>query len=219
MMKIEAVSVGTPRVVRWRGKEVATSIFKAPVDGPVAVRRLNLDGDRQADPGVHGGEYKAIYAYAAEDAEWWSAALGRPLEPANFGENLSVRGLAEEPIHVGDVFCAGSTVLEATEPRLPCYKLGIRFGDPRMVETFATARRWGIYFRVVKEGELQEGDVLERIHRDSEAIPVYDIARVYVFDRGDAAAMQRLSAHPRLDPSWKEHFVDRLASRAAGTGS
>jgi len=188
-MKIEAVSVGTPRVVRWRGKEVATSIFKAPVDGPVAVRRLNLDGDRQADPGVHGGEYKAIYAYAAE------------------------------PIHVGDVFCAGSAVLEATEPRLPCYKLGIRFGDPRMVETFATARRWGIYFRVVKEGELQEGDVLERIHRDSEAIPVYDIARVYVFDRGDAAAMQRLSAHPRLDPSWKEHFVDRLASRAAGTGS
>jgi len=197
---------------------VATSIFKVPVDGPVAVRRLNLEGDRQADPGVHGGEYKAIYAYAAEDADWWSAALGRPVEPANFGENLSVRGLAEEPIHVGDVFRAGSAELEATEPRLPCSKLGIRFGDPRMVETFATARRWGVYFRVVKEGEVQEGDVLEPIHRDPEAIPIYDIARVYVFDRGDAAAMERLSAHPRLDPSWKEHFVERLASRAARTG-
>jgi MOSC domain-containing protein YiiM len=206
-MKIETVSVGAPRVVRWKGGEVVTSIFKSPVDGPVEVRRLNLDGDRQADLEVHGGEYKAIYAYAAENSDWWSAALGRPLEPANFGENLSVRGLAEEAIHVGDIFRAGDAEIEATEPRLPCYKLGIRFGDPQMVQAFATARRWGIYFRVVKEGELQTGDVLKRIHADAAAIPVDDIARVYVFDREDVATMERLAAHPRLDPACKEHFV------------
>ncbi len=216
-MKIETVSVGAPRVVRWKDKEVITSIFKSPVDGPVPVRRLNLDGDRQADLEVHGGEYKAIYAYAAESSDWWSAALGRPLEPANFGENLSVRGLAEEAIHIGDVFRAGDAEIEATEPRLPCYKLGIRFGDPQMVQAFATARRWGIYFRVVKEGQLQAGDVLKRIHADAAAIPVDDIARVYVFDREDVATMERLAAHRRLDPAWKKHFVERLGSRKAGS--
>lgn len=216
-MKIETVSVGAPRVVRWKGREVITSIFKSPVRGPVRVRRLNLEGDRQADLEVHGGEYKAIYAYAAEDSDWWSAALPRPLEPASFGENLTVRGFEEGAIHIGDVFRAGDAELEATEPRLPCYKLGIRFGDPQMVEAFATARRWGIYFRVVKEGELQSGDVVKRIHSDAEAIPVYDIARVYVFDREDVATMERLASHPRLDPSWKEHFVERLESRKTGS--
>ncbi|HEX9304383.1 MAG TPA: MOSC domain-containing protein [Thermoanaerobaculia bacterium] len=216
-MRIESVSVGAPRVVPWNGAEVVTSIFKSPVTGPVRVRRLNLDGDRQADLEVHGGEYKAIYAYAAENSDWWSGTLGRPLEPANFGENLSVRGLAEEAIHIGDVFRAGDAEIEATEPRLPCYKLGIRFGDPRMVRAFATARRWGIYFRVVKEGELGAGDVLKRIHADAAAIPVDDIARVYVFDREDAATMERLAAHPRLDPAWKKHFVERLGSRKAGS--
>ena len=216
-MKIETVSVGAPRVVRWNEREVVTSIFKSPVTGPVRVRRLNLDGDRQADLEVHGGEYKAIYAYAAENSDWWSAALGRPLEPANFGENLSVRGLAEEAVHIGDVFRAGDAEIEATEPRLPCYKLGIRFGDPQMVGAFATARRWGIYFRVVREGELQSGDVLKRIHADAEAIPVEDIARVYVFDHADVATIERLAAHSRLDPAWKKHFVERLGSRKAGS--
>ncbi|HEY3123568.1 MAG TPA: MOSC domain-containing protein [Thermoanaerobaculia bacterium] len=216
-MKIETVSVGAPSAVRWKGREVVTSIFKSPVAGPVRIRRNNLDGDRQADLEVHGGEYKAVYAYAAENYDWWSTALGRPLEPANFGENLTVRGFEEETIHIGDVFRAGDAELEATEPRLPCYKLGIRFGDPRMVETFASGRRWGIYFRVVTEGELQTGDVVERIHADPAAIPVYDVARVYVFDRQDIGTMERLAAHPRLDPAWKEHFVERLESRKAGS--
>lgn len=216
-MKIETVSVGAPRVVRWKGREVVTSIFKAPVAGPVRLRRHNLEGDRQADLGVHGGEYKAVYAYASENYEWWSAALGRPLEPANFGENLTVTGFEEEAIHIGDVFRAGEAELEATEPRLPCYKLGIRFGDPKMVEAFASGRRWGIYFRVVKEGELQAGDVIQRIHADSAAIPVYDIARLYVFDRGDVGTMERLAAHPRLDPGWREHFLGRLENRKTGS--
>ena len=215
MMRIETVSVAGPRVVRWKDRDVSTSIFKTPVAGPVMVRRHNLEGDRQSDPGVHGGEYKAVYAYAAEDYGWWREALGHDLEPANFGENLTVRGLSEGVIHVGDVFRAGAAELEATEPRLPCYKLGIRFGDPGMVRRFAEARRWGVYFRVVTEGPLSAGDSFERIHADSAAIPVSDVARVFLFDRGDTATIERLAAHERLDPAWRESLVERLEGAGA----
>jgi MOSC domain-containing protein YiiM len=214
-MAIETVSAGVPRLVRWRRREVRTSIFKTPVAGPVLVRRHNLEGDRQSDLAVHGGEYKAVYAYAAEDYGWWREALGHDLEPANFGENLTVQGLSEGVVHVGDVFRAGAAELEATEPRLPCYKLGIRFGDPGMVRKFAEARRWGVYFRVVTEGPLSAGDSFERIHSDCAAIPVSDVARVFLFDRGDTATIERLAAHERLDPAWRESFVERLEGAGA----
>ncbi|MEP6471965.1 MAG: MOSC domain-containing protein [Acidobacteriota bacterium] len=214
-MSIQTVSVGGPRLVRWGDREVSTSIFKSPVGGPVMIRRHNLDGDRQSDSNVHGGEFKAVYGYGAEDYGWWRGALGHDLESANFGENLTVHGLSADAIHVGDVFRAGGAELEATEPRLPCYKLGIRFGDPRMVKRFADARRWGVYFRVVTEGEVSAGDLLERIHADSDAIPVSDVARVFLFDRGDAATIERLASHERLDPSWREAFAERLGGSAA----
>ena len=210
-MTIEAVSVGAPRLVIWKDREILTSIFKAPVAGPVWVRRHNLEGDRQSDLSVHGGEYKAVYAYAAEDYDWWRRTLGRELEPANFGENLTIRGLSEAAVHLGDVFRAGDAELEATEPRLPCYKLGIRFGDAGMVRRFAEARRWGAYFRIVTEGDVSAGDSFERIHADPAAIPLSEIARVSLFDRADAAAIERLAAHERLDPSWRDHFVERLS--------
>ena len=210
-MTIEAVSVGAPRLVAWKNRKVLTSIFKSRVAGPVRVRRHNLEGDRQSDLSVHGGEFKAVYAYAAEDYDWWRGKLGRDLEPANFGENLTVRGLTGAGVHVGDVFRAGDAELEATEPRLPCYKLGIRFGDAGMVRTFAEARRWGAYFRVVTEGEVSAGDSFERIHADPAAIPLPEIARVFLFDRADTAAIERLAAHERLDPSWRDHFVERLS--------
>jgi MOSC domain-containing protein YiiM len=214
-MIIETVSVAAPRLVRWKGRDVLTSIFKSPVAGPVLVRRHNLDGDRQSDLAVHGGEYKAVYAYAAEDYGWWGEALGHDLETANFGENLTIRGLSGSMIHVGDVFRAGAAELEATEPRLPCHKLGIRFGNPRMVRAFANARRWGVYFRVVTEGPLSAGDPFERIHADPAAIPISDVARVFLFDRGDVATIERLAAHERLDPAWQETFVERLESSGA----
>jgi MOSC domain-containing protein YiiM len=214
-MSIETVSVAAPRLVRWKDRDVLTSIFKTPVAGPVEVHRHNLEGDRQSDLAVHGGEYKAVYAYAAEDYGWWRAALGHDLETANFGENLTIRGLSGSPIHVGDVFRAGAAELEATEPRLPCYKLGIRFGDPRIVKAFADARRWGVYFRVVTEGPLSAGDSFERIHADPAAIPVSDVARVFLFDRDDASTIERLAAHERLDPAWRETFVERLERSGA----
>ena len=218
-MRIESVSVGGSRVVRWMKRDALTSIFKTPVDGPVMVRRHNLEGDRQSDLSVHGGEYKAVYAYAAEDYGWWRRKLGRELEPANFGENLAIRGLSGFDVHVGDVFRAGAAELEATEPRLPCYKLGIRFGDAGMVKTFADARRWGVYFRVVTEGLLSAGDPFERIHQDPAGVAVSDVARVFLFDRSDAVTIERLAAHERLDPSWREHFVERLRGSAAGDGA
>jgi MOSC domain-containing protein YiiM len=212
---IETVSAGAPRLVRWRDEEVRTSIFKTPVSGPVMVRRHNLEGDRQSDLAVHGGVYKAVYAYAAEDYGWWRETLGHDLEPANFGENLTIRGLSEIAVNVGDVFRAGAAELEATEPRLPCYKLGIRFGDPGMVKAFAAARRWGVYFRVVREGPLSAGDSFERIHADPAAIPVSDVARVFVFDREDTVTIERLATHERLDPAWQETFVERLERSGA----
>lgn len=209
-MRIDAVAVGLPRVVPWLDRDVRTSIFKAPVAGPVRVVRHNLEGDQQSDPTVHGGEFKAVYAYAAESYDWWKAALGRELEPAAFGENLTIREFDEESVAIGDVFRVGDSELEATAPRLPCYKLGLRFGDPHMVQRFAEAGRWGIYFRVVREGVLRAGDAVERIHADPAGLAVYDIARVFVKDRDDRNTIERLAAHERLDPSWRSHFAEKL---------
>ena len=212
---LESIAVGLPHKVRWRGEEVTTSIFKTPVHGPIAVRRHNLEGDRQSDLRVHGGEFKAVYAYAAEHYDWWRSRLGHDLEPANFGENLTIRGFDEPAVCIGDVFRIGEAELEATVPRLPCYKLGIRFGDPGMVKRFTEARRWGIYFRVVREGVIDVGDRVTPIRLHGERIPVYEIARVYVFDRDDVRAARRLARHDRLDPSWRSYF-ERLSGRGSG---
>jgi MOSC domain-containing protein YiiM len=212
-VRVENVAVGLPRTVAWNGKEIRTSIFKSIVPGPVAIRRHNLDGDRQADPSVHGGEFKAVYAYASENYDWWRKALGHDLEPANFGENLTIRGLDETRVGIGDVFRVGDAELEAVAPRLPCRKLGLRFGDPHMVRKFAEARRWGIYFRVVKEGVVRSGSDVERIHADPEGAHVYDLARVFLFDRHDRATIRRLAGHPRIDPVTRTELADRLGDR------
>lgn len=213
-MKVATIAVGGPRTVSWQGGEVVTSIFKTPVVGPVMARGNNLEGDRQSDLKVHGGEFKAVYAYAAEHYDWWRATLTRELEPANFGENLTISGLDEPDLCIGDVVRVGDAEIEATLPRLPCFKLGIRFGDPLMVKSFAESRRWGIYFRIAKEGRIATGDPVTIARRDPARLPVYDIARVYVFDRDDTETMRLLATHPRLDPSWRDWFLKRLAGTA-----
>lgn len=210
-MSVETIAVGGPRSVSWQGQEVVTSIFKTPVPGPVLARGHNLEGDRQSDPKVHGGEFKAVYAYAAEHYDFWRAKLARELEPASFGENLTIRGLDEPDLCIGDVVRIGEAELEATLPRLPCFKLGIRFGDPRMVKTFSQSRRWGIYFRIAREGRIALGDAVTIVHRDPARLPVYDIARVYVLDHEDVDTARRLAAHERLDPSWRDWFLKKLA--------
>lgn len=209
-MNIATIAVGGPRTIFWNGEEVVTSIFKTPVPGPVRARRHNLEGDRQSDLRVHGGEFKAVYAYAAEHYDWWRARLGRELEPANFGENLTIREFDEPGLCIGDIIRIGDAELEATQPRLPCFKLGIRFGNPGMVKAFANSRRWGIYFRVAQEGQIAVGDTVRIVRRDPVHLPVYEIARVYMFDRDDVTTMRRLAAHERLDPGWRAWLWRRL---------
>lgn len=213
-MRVETIAVGAPRSVPWQGVQVVTSIFKSPVAGPVMARGHNLEGDRQSDPEVHGGEFKSVYAYAAEHYDWWRARLGRALEPASFGENLTIDGLDEPDLCIGDVLRVGEAELEATLPRLPCFKLGLRFGDPLMVKAFTDSRRWGIYFRIAREGRIAPGDEVAVLRRDPARLPVYEIARVFVLDRGDADAMRRLAGHERLDPAWRDWFRKKLSAAA-----
>lgn len=160
MAEVISVNVGRPRTVEWHGRTVETGIWKAPVVGRVAVRGVNLEGDEQADLRVHGGPDKAVYAYAVEDYDWWAEELGRPLAPGTFGENLTVHGLALGELVIGTRLAIGTTVLEVAQPRLPCFKLGLRMGDAAFVERFDDAARFGAYFRIVEEGDIGAGDTI-----------------------------------------------------------
>jgi MOSC domain-containing protein YiiM len=209
-MRIISVNVGMPRTVEWRGKAVETGIFKAPIDGPVMVRALNLDGDAQADLRVHGGVEKAVYAYPAEHYAYWQEALGAELPWGAFGENLTVTGLDEDNLHIGDRLRIGAAELVVTQPRLPCYKLGVRFGRADIVKMFLNSRRTGVYFAVAHEGLAQAGDVIEVLERDRHAVKVADITRVYAFDKKDTATMRRIVAVPALPEGWRDYFDEQL---------
>ena len=161
--------------IAWQGTTVSTGIFKDPVADRVAVRTMNLAGDAQADLSVHGGPDKAIYAYPAEHYRDWEAKLGRQLFPGAFGENLTTEGLFENRVHIGDEFRVGTARLVATQPRMPCFKLGIRFGDPEIVPAFLDAGRPGIYFAVLEEGAVGPGDAIEKVHTDQRRITVSDM--------------------------------------------
>jgi MOSC domain-containing protein YiiM len=167
---VEAVNVGAPRAVEHDGETVMTAIWKQPVEGRVAVRGVNLDGDDQADRTVHGGADKAIYAYGIEDIEWWQAELDMTLGSAPFGENLSVRGVPVSEAVVGERWAVGSTVLEVAQPRLPCFKLGLRLGDRRIPKRFAAAARPGAYLRIVDEGDIGAGDAVEVLSRPAHGV-------------------------------------------------
>src|SRR4051794_17330546 len=170
-MKVVSVNTGFPREVTWRGRSVITGIFKEPVHGRVALRKLNLDGDRQADLTVHGGEYKAVYCYPLAHYDYWRRELpGVELPAGVFGENFTTDGLLEDEVHIGDRFSAGSAEVVVTQPRLPCYKLGIRFESDDMVKRFFSSRRTGFYLAVAREGEVGSGDEMKRIARDPNAV-------------------------------------------------
>src|SRR5216683_8322272 len=174
-MKLVSINVGLPREVRWHGKTVLTSIFKAPVEGSVKVRRLNLEGDRQSDLNVHGGADKAVYVYPAEHYAFWRAELpGVDLPWGAFGENLTTQGLMEDGVHIGDRFRIGSAELVVTQPRMPCFKLGIRFGQADMVKRFSNSRRTGFYVAVVQEGEVEAGNTIELLGRNAHQVTVAD---------------------------------------------
>jgi MOSC domain-containing protein YiiM len=199
--RLLSINVGRPRTVP-RGRGTAqTAIWKDPVAGPVAARGVNLEGDDQADRKVHGGPDKAIYAYANEDIAWWEAELGRTLGPGAFGENLTVSGLDLSAMEVGQRWHVGSAVLEVSQPRLPCFKLGLRFGDPRMLKRFARVGRTGTYLRIVDEGVLEAGDAIEVGPAPGHGVTVALIADAYLHDHGLAA---RMLEAPQLAADWRE---------------
>ncbi len=177
MARVVSVNVGEVRTVEWYGRAVTTGIWKSPVDGRVAVRGVNLAGDDQADRRVHGGPDKAVYAYALEDYAWWSGELGRELEPATFGENLTVEGLDLGALVIGTRWLVGSTELEVSQPRQPCFKLGIRMDDAEFVDRFDEAARFGAYLRIVREGDVGAGDEITVLPR-AEGITVVELGRV-----------------------------------------
>lgn len=213
-MKIVSLNVGLPREVVWHGINVTTGIFKYPVQGRVALRRLNLDGDRQADLTVHGGEYKAVYCYPLEHYEYWKRKLpGRDLPRGIFGENFTVEGLLEDDVYIGDRFAVGSAEVIVTQPRLPCYKLGVRFEADDMVKLFFESRRTGFYVAVTREGDVGAGDAIARIAREDDAVSVADMTRLYAekrYSEADFAVLRRASKVEALPESWKEYLRERL---------
>jgi MOSC domain-containing protein YiiM len=212
MAVVESVNVGTPRAVGWRGRTVTTAIWKAPVVGRVAVRGVNVDGDEQGDRKVHGGVDKALYAYAAEDYGWWAEQLGRPLGPGTFGDNLTTRGLEVSAAVVGERWRAGATLLEVAQPRIPCFKLGIRMGSQRFPRRFAAAGRPGAYLRILAEGEVAAGDRVEVVHRPGHGLTVAEVSRIY---HGDHAGAARLLEVPELADGWKQ-WAARFAAAPGG---
>lgn len=212
-MKIVSLNVGLPREVTWHSRIVTTGIFKSPVAGRVMMRKLNLDGDAQADLTVHGGEYKAVYCYPLEHYAYWKNELpGRDLPMGIFGENFTTEGLREDQVHLGDRFSVGSAEMIVTQPRLPCYKLGVRFGADDMVHRFLASARTGFYVAVTREGEVGAGDNIRLLSRDANAVPVSEITRLYVAKRfapGDLDSLRRAMKVDALPDSWKGYFFER----------
>jgi MOSC domain-containing protein YiiM len=210
-MRVTSVNVGLPREVEWRAEAVETAIFKAPVSGPVAVTRLNLAGDRQADLSVHGGPDKAVYAYPSEHYAYWREELPNVALPwGGFGENLTVEGIAEADVRVGDVLRIGTAELVVTQPRLPCYKLNARFQRPDMVKRFLRSRRTGFYLAVRKEGHLSAGDSIELVQSDPSAIGVTEIVTLYTNKEESGDLLRRALTTAALPRSWRDHFRLRL---------
>jgi|SRR6188472_126281 len=218
-MKVLSVNVGLPKKVLFNGQTVTTAIFKEPVDGPIMLRKINLDGDKQADLTVHGGVDKAVYSYPAEHYDYWRKQFPNiDLNWGMFGENFTTEGLMEDAVNVGDQFQIGSAKLVATQPRMPCYKLGVKFGRMDVVRRFLASGRPGIYFKVLKEGQVQVGDMIEVISRDKNNVTVKDIVRLYITrDRLDnIETMRRAIKINALPEGWKYEFQQNIEQLERG---
>jgi MOSC domain-containing protein YiiM len=210
-MKLVAISVGRPREAQWRGRGVQTSIFKTPVSRRVHVTRFNIEGDQQSDLSVHGGPEKAVYAYPAEHYNFWRRELPDAELPwGAFGENFTTEGLLEDEVWIGDRYRVGTVELVVTQPRMPCYKLAIRFGRPDMVKRFLQSRRSGFYLAVEREGEVGAGDAIERFARDERRLTVADVVALYAADSANQPLLENASDHPSLPATWREYFRKRL---------
>jgi MOSC domain-containing protein YiiM len=211
-MRVVTVCVGMPRIIETPNEGfVTTSIFKDPVEGRVRVGEINLEGDAQADMRVHGGPGKSVYAYPQEHYAFWKGEMPEvDLVNGNFGENLTTEGVTETEVFIGDRIRIGTAEFGVTQPRMPCYKLGVRFSRPDMPKRFLQSRRSGFYLTVLKTGELGAGDEIEFISRDESRVSVFDIVRLYVEDKGDKDAMTRALNVDLLPDGWKDTFRERL---------
>ena len=215
-MRIISVNVGLPREIQWRGKTVRTSIFKEPVSGSVKVRTLNLEGDQQSDLTVHGGVNMAVYAYPSEHYSYWRDELPEAtLTWGAFGENLTIEGLLEDIVNIGDKFRIGSAEFTVTQPRIPCYKLGIRLGRDDIVKRFLQSGRTGFYLAVTQEGQLSAGDAIERLTVNEQHVTIPDITNLYVAKAPELALLEKVSNLPDLPPGWRHYFRKRLSESRA----
>jgi MOSC domain-containing protein YiiM len=210
-MKLVSVNTGRPRDVEVNGRVVRTSIWKSPRDGRLRVTSLNIAGDEQSDLTVHGGPFKAVYCYPSEHYEYWHGELpGVDLPWGVFGENLTSEGLLETAVRIGDRFQIGSAEFVVTQPRQPCFKLGIRFGRDDVIKRFLASGRSGFYLSVVRDGDIARGDAIRFVERAVESVTVSDIFALHSDDEGTRDELRRAAAAPGLAPSWKDHFMRRL---------
>lgn len=214
-MKIVSINVGRPREVLWKGMTVQTGIFKEPVDGPVRIEQLNLAGDAQADLTVHGGKDKAVYAYPVEHYEYWRRELPETaVSWGMFGENLTTEGLSEESLFIGDQLKVGEAVLTVTQPRVPCYKLELRFGRDDIIKRFLWSGRSGFYFAVVEPGDVRVGNEIDIIERDKNGVSVADIYRLFVGQTDDPELQERAMRIDALPRIWKKQLLQRHGTPA-----
>ncbi|MGB9302787.1 MAG: MOSC domain-containing protein, partial [Mycobacterium sp.] len=218
MGRLVSVNVGMPKDVQWRGKTVHTGIWKAPVDGPVMVRRLNIDGDGQGDLGGHGGEQRAVMVYQTESYDFWKTYLNRDdLVPGHFGENFTIAGLADDEVCIGDRYRIGDAEFEVTQPRVTCFRIGVRLNEPEMPNLLVAQHRPGFYFRVITEGHVRAGDDIVRTRRGRYELSVADVdALLYLPDR-DTELLRKIVDVPALSPGWQQSFQDMLTAEETAT--
>ncbi|MUL46458.1 MOSC domain-containing protein [Mycobacterium sp. CBMA293] len=214
MAQLVSVNVGMPKLVTWRDETILTGIWKMPIDGPVMVQRLNVDGDSQGDRASHGGEHRAVMVYQSESYDFWAEYLGRDdLVPGNFGENFTVSGLADDEVCIGDRFLVGDAEFEVTQPRVTCFRVGIRLNEPEMPKLLVSQRRPGFYLRVIKEGEVRAGDDIVRTQRGVHQLSIADVdALMYLPDR-DVGQLRKIVEVSALSPSWRHTFRKMLVAR------
>ena len=214
MAQIISVNVGKPKSLNWKGEIVQTSIFKHPVQGSVEVKTLNLVGDQQSDLKVHGGPDKAVYAYPSEHYEFWTNEINQDLPWGSFGENLTIRGFLEPDVRVGDILQVGSVTFQVTQPRFPCFKLGLKFNDSGMIKRFAISRRNGFYFRVLQEGELAAGDDMVLTSKTEKGILINDFLELYLGKEKPRALLEAAIGSPGIPQDWIGFFARYLKERS-----
>ncbi|CQD21149.1 phthalate 4,5-dioxygenase [Mycobacterium lentiflavum] len=215
MGRLVSVNVGMPKNVQWRDKTVYTGIWKTPVEGPVMARRLNLDGDGQGDLGGHGGEQRAVMVYQTESYDFWKSYLERDdLVPGHFGENFTITGLSDFDVCIGDRYRIGDAEFEVTQPRVTCFRIGLRLDEPEMPNLLVAQHRPGFYFRVITEGHVQAGDDIVRTRRGRHELCVADVDALLYLPNKDADTLRKIVDVPALSPGWQQSFNDMLASEA-----